>query len=203
MIFKNGISLSVIAAYLAGCASLTPTREVKPSYVIYDIKAPAGVSASRISDAIRVSLQKQTSQVQLTTSIPPSPLPDEPGRFKLVNPFGANLSALAASSGNSLQVPTCDNSILLANAGKTGMAQFGEATSFFLCLIPYKAGYHLDIYTTFTMTSGGFTPEALGAQIARSVVGDSSQFIPKTINAVLDGVKETGATVTVVESYPQ
>jgi hypothetical protein len=40
----------------------------------------------------------------------------------------------------------------------------------------------------------------LGATLARTVVGDSSQFIPRTIAAMVDSVKATGAASTLVEA---
>jgi hypothetical protein len=82
------------------------------------------------------------------------------------------------------------------------MAKYGEHTLFFLCVLPYQGGYNLDVYTKFSMASGGFSPETLGATLARNVVGDSSQFIPRTIASVVDSIKQTGATVNLVESYP-
>ena len=196
---KNlGIILCAAAA-VSGCASMTPTHEDRASYAIYDVHAADGLAPAHIADAIKVGLQKQTSQVQITQGIPPSPLPEKPGRFRLVNPFGPNLTALA---GQSLQMPTCDDALLTARAGDTSMAKYGESTLFFICVLPYQGGYHLDVYTKFSMASGGFNPQTLGATLARNVVGDSSQFIPRTIASVIDSVKQTGATVDLVESYP-
>jgi hypothetical protein len=100
---KAAIAVCLLA--LSGCASMTPTTEEKASYAIYDIRATDGLTASRIAEAVKDGLQKQTSQVQISQGIPPSPLPEKPGRFKLVNPFGPNLAAIA---GQSLQMPTCD-----------------------------------------------------------------------------------------------
>jgi hypothetical protein len=34
------------------------------------------------------------------------------------------------------------------------------------------------------------------------VVGDSSQFIPRTLAAMVDNLKAAGATATLVEAYP-
>ncbi|AHK80609.1 hypothetical protein M911_04710 [Ectothiorhodospira haloalkaliphila] len=82
------------------------------------------------------------------------------------------------------------------------MNQYGENTTFFLCLQPYKAGYHIDIYVAFSKKSGAVTPALLGATLARNVLGDSSQFLPRTIEGVVDEVKKTGAEVTLVEAYP-
>ena len=55
---------------------------------------------------------------------------------------------------------------------------------------------------SFTKASGAFNAATLGATLARTVVGDTSQFIPRTIADVVDSVKATGATVTMTEAYP-
>ena len=60
------------------------------------------------------------------------------------SPSAPGGTALAASSGQSLQVPTCEGAILTANARDTSMARYGEATTFFACLMPYQGGYGLD-----------------------------------------------------------
>lgn len=191
--------VSCVCVALTGCASVTPTREDRASYAIYDIHPAAGTTHARIADAIKVGLQRQSSEVQVTQGIPPSPLPDKAGRFKMVNPFGPGMAALA---GQSLQMPVCDDALLTARAVNSGMAKYGENSFFFLCVLPYRDGYQLDIYTKFSMASGGFSPQALGAALARNVTGDSSQFIPRTIASVIDAVKGAGAEVTLVESYP-
>ena len=36
------------------------------------------------------------------------------------------------------------------------MSSYGESTTFFACLMPYQGGYSLNVYTTFTKTSGSF-----------------------------------------------
>ena len=82
---------------------------------------------------------------------------------------GSSLGALAAASGQSLQVPTCDGAILTANARDTSMARYGEGTTFFACLMPYQSGYALNVYTTFTKASGAFSAATLGATLARTV----------------------------------
>lgn len=188
---------------LAGCASTTPTREQSAGYAIFDVKAGPEIGHARVAEAVKVALQKNMSSVQISNGIPPSPLPDKAARFQLVSPFkGSNLGVLAAASGQNLQVPTCEGSILTANARDSSMARYGEGTTFFACLMPYQGGYGLNVYTTFTKASGAFSAATLGATLARSVVGDSSQFIPRTIASIVDAVNATGATVTMVEAYP-
>lgn len=200
---KTGVAAAAAAALAAGCASTTPTRETSQGYAVFDVKAGPEIGPARIAEAVKTALQKNLSTVQIANGIPPSPLPETAGRFKLVSPFkGSNSGALAAASGQSLQVPTCEGSILTANARDTSMARYGEGTTFFACLIPYQGGYGLNVYTTFSKASGGFNAATLGATLARTVVGDSSQFIPRTIAQVVEAVKATGATVTLVEAYP-
>lgn len=148
-------------------------------------------------------MQKNMSQVQINNGIPPSPLPEKAPRFQLVSPFkGSNLAALAGASGRSLQVPSCEGSIMTANARDTSMSRYGEGTTFFACLMPYQGGWSLNVYTTFAKASGAFSAATLGATLARTVVGDSSQFIPRTIVAIVDNVNATGATAKMLEAYP-
>lgn len=195
-------ALGLAALGLAGCANTTPTRETSQAYVVYDVKG-ADVPASRIAEAVKVGLQKNMSSVQVNNGIPPSPLPEKAPRFQLASPLkGTGLAALAAASGQSLQVPTCEGAIMTANGRDTSLSQYGEGTTFFACVMPYQGGYSVNIYSTFTKASGGFSAASLGAALARTVTGDSSQFIPRTINDVVSGLKATGATVTQVEAYP-
>jgi hypothetical protein len=192
-----------LVAALSGCGSITPTREYSSGYAIFEVKAAPELTNARLTEAVKTALQKNLSQVQINHGIPPSPLPDKPARFQLVSPFkGSGLAALAAASGQNLQVPSCDGAIMTAYARDTSMSQYGEGTTFFTCLMPYQGGWSLNIYTTFVKSSGAFSAAILGATLARSVVGDSSQFIPRTIAAVVEQVKATGATVTLVEAYP-
>lgn len=121
----------------------------------------------------------------------------------MTDPFkGSNLGALAAASGQSVRIPSCDQAIMTANASDRSMSQYGENSTFFLCLQPYTEGYHIDIYTAFTKKSGGFSTATLGATLARTVVGDSSQFLPRTIDDIINEVRNTGADVALVEQYP-
>jgi hypothetical protein len=199
---SSSLALAAIAAMgLCGCAGLTPTVEVSSGYAIFDIQAGPD-AGPRITEAVKVALQKNTSQVQITHGIPPSPLPEKAPRFQLVSPFkGSQLGALAAASG-SLQLPACEGATLTANARDTSISRHGEGTTFFACVMPYQGGYALNVYTTFTKASGAFNAATLAATMTRTVVGDSSQFIPRTIAQMVDSVKATGASVTLVEAYP-
>ena len=189
------------ASLLAACGGMaTRTTEVVSSYAIYDVAPAAGTSPAQIGNAIRDGLRKQMSQVNITTGIPPSPLPATPGRFQLVNPL--KNSTLAALAGAQAGFPTCDGALVTAVSQDRAMAAYGENTLFFLCLLPYANGYHVDFYVSFTRQSGGFDAKTLGATLMRPLTGDSSQFIPRAIDSVMKSIEATGAKTRLVEQYP-
>jgi hypothetical protein len=192
---------SVLA--LAGCAMSTPTVETTYGYAVFDIKAGPEIGTARIAEAIKVAVQKNMTRAQITNGIPPSPLPTSAPRFQLVSPFkGSNVGALAAASGQNLQVPMCEGTVLTVNAKDDSMSKYAEGTTFFACMMPYQGGYALDVYTTFRKASGAFNASIMAATLGRTVMGDSSQFIPRTIGQIVDSIKQTGATVTMTEAYP-
>lgn len=184
------------------CAATTPTRETTDRYAIFEIRA-APRRHTRQADRRREGLQKNTSQVRIHQGIPPAKPPDTPQRFQLMSPFkGSGLPAVAAVSGQALEVPTCDGAIVTATARDTSMGRYGEAMSFFLCVLAHQGGWTLNIHTRFSKVSGAFNAGTLGVTLVRTVVGDSPQFIPRTIDALVDGIKVTGAPVTLTKSYP-
>lgn len=200
--FKAAIGITSILA-LAGCANTTPTVETSSGYAVFDIQAGPEIGTARIADAIKVAVQKNMSKAQIANTIPPSPLPATAPRFQLVSPFkGSNMGALMAASGQTLQVPMCEGSVLTVNARDESMKQYAEGTTFFACLMPYQGGYALNVYTTFRKASGAFNAKIMAATLGRTLMGDSSQFIPRTIAQIVDSVKQTGATVTMTEAYP-
>ena len=196
-------AVSSLLFALLGCASVTPTQELRSGYAIFDIKPGPDATSASIAEAVKVALQANLSQVRIEYGIPPSPLPDKAPRFQLSSPFkGSRLEALAAASGQSLQVANCEGAILTAHGGNTSMRQYGEGSTYFACLMPYQGGYALNIYTTFSKASGAFNTQTLAATLMRPVVGDSADLIPRTISQIVEGVKKTGSTVTLVEAYP-
>ncbi|MGA8148971.1 MAG: hypothetical protein WB870_15570 [Gallionellaceae bacterium] len=127
-------------------------------------------------------MQKDQSQVRITRDIQTGELPEIPVRFVLKDIFAnTNMGALLAANGQSVKRPVCDNPVLTLASGNSGA---GGNTSFFLCVIPYRSGYTVNIYSTFSSSSGGFSAEALGAALAKSVVVDASQYIPRAMHDV-------------------
>jgi hypothetical protein len=200
-------ALSVV--FLSGCATMgnlvTPTVQVTKRYEVHQITAAQGVTATKISAAIKSGLQTQVKGVVITDNLPPSPLPETSPRFQIVDPlksFGG-LGAMAAASGQNMERATCDGAMVYANGQESSKATTGEETRITVCLWAYKGGYHLDIFTLYSKESGGLNPMALARGLTQSVMGDNSQFIPRTINAVLDNIKNTGAQIQMIEKYPE
>ncbi len=196
------ISVALVAALsLVGCksTSLTKTKETKRSYAVYDLKVSKEVSSSDMSKAIKKALQANTSSLRITEDLPPYPIPKESPRFQLVNPFGHN-SALAALSGGAMKQPTCEGALVYAQATDSSMNSQGENTQFYTCLWQYDGGYHVDIYAQFDIVSGGI--DNLGKDFIRGMMGNSSQFIPRTIASIRDNLEALNVESKLVTAYP-
>lgn len=185
---------------LAGCSSLTPTKEIFEGYKIYDIKANYSSSLTmKLSSSLKKAMQENADNVRFENNIPPASLPDDTARFELVNPF-ANAKGFAALAGSSVKTPTCKDAIIEATTNDSFAG--AEKTTFFTCLMPYKEGYKMNIYYRFTKVSGGFSSAALGRALTQSVMGDSSQFIPRTIEAIEDAIRSNQVNISLIDSYP-
>lgn len=179
---------------------MTETQETKYSYAIYDLKATGNVTASEVAEAIKTSLQEHTSNVKITEDIPPYPLPEKPSRFQLVNPFKGN-SALTALAGSGVKMPACDGSLVYAQAANSNFVKHGEHTNFYTCLWQYQAGYRLDVITQFKISSGGIMN--IGKELVRNIMGDSSQFIPRTVKTVKGKLAALNIKTELVDAYPK
>ena len=184
---------------LTGCksTSMTKTKETKKSYVIYNVEVDETVSPTQMSQAIKEALQANTNSVRIVEDLPPYPLPEKAPRFQLTNPFGKSAMAALACG---MKIPTCDGALVYAQAADDSMSSYGENTQFYTCLWQYEGGYHVDVYTQFQIESGGLTN--LGVDLVRGVMGDSSQFIPRTINNIKQNLENLNAKTTLVTAYP-
>ena len=190
---------AVLALFMfAGCSSMTPTQKTEASFVIYDVQ-PNSINRDQLLDAITQAVQKNQSQVRISRDIQTGELSEKPGRFVLKNPFAnSSMGALMAASGQSMKIPVCDNPVLTLTSGNSSAS---GNTTFFLCVIPYKSGYSVNIYSTFSSSSGGMSVDALSAALAKSVVGDSSQYIPRAMNEVRTASESVGGKVAIIDSY--
>lgn len=191
---KKMLFVLIAILNIGGCASSISTTETENSFAINGKKPNPGVTTSKIGEAIKTALQKNMSRVQINTGLPPSPLPKARGRFQLVNEFkGLPTAALAARSGQSLKTPTCEGTAITATS-QDFIGGYGEGMSFLLCLLPHKGSHNIDIHTSFINSLRSFSAATLAATLAKTVVGDSSQFVPQARKTVVDSVGAAGAT---------
>ncbi|MFN4267058.1 MAG: hypothetical protein ACK4F8_15070 [Aquabacterium sp.] len=196
------IALCLIPIALSGCGSLTPTREVVEGYKIYDIQTAYSPTLTfQLASALKNTMQTKAKEVKFNNSLPPATLPEKPKRFEVVEPFqSTGLGAFMAMSGQKIRVPRCEGSVIDAITHDSFAG--AEATTFYVCLIPYAKGYHMDVYYSFTKVSGGFDVDAMSRSLASAIAGDSSQFIPHTIAALENAVRSTGVEPAIIEQYP-
>lgn len=187
------------ALFLSGCA-LTPKVETVQSYWIYDIKT--NKTPSQLEDSVVSAIQSQMSSLAVVRNIPEASLPEKPGRFIMSDAFSnTNFAALAANSGVSLKMVTCDGALATARSDDTGMQSWGENTTFNSCLWQYNGGYHLDIVVSFTNESGGYDAKAIAKAIMTPLIGNSQNLIPVRINNIEKQISEGGENIKLVDSY--
>ncbi|MGS0825227.1 hypothetical protein ACVBIO_05395 [Shewanella sp. 0m-8] len=184
---------------LAGCSS-TQKNSTEQAYMIIDIKGDSSIREN-VLDTVVETVQQSMDTLTVSRGIPPFELPEKPTRFKLVNPYGnSGIGALVQSHGGMVMIPTCQDPILTMKSDDSTEG-FGESTSFFICVVQYQQGYHVDIYTTFNQSSGGISIDAMSASLARSLVGDTSQIIPRTMKRIEIALSEENYETRVVDSY--
>ena len=189
---------------LTGCNTvnnlLTERTETVEYYRIYDIKTDAKIKP--VVDAALTGLTYTTTP-RVQRHIPTwKELPDEPGRFSTADVFSSNsnFARLMASAGSGIpKVATCDGAVWTAVANRDTTT---HGAKLYACLWPYKGGYHLDMFATFTKVSGGLSE--LSRQASYAMVGTPEQWVEKMLlDAPREIRKATGAKVTIVEAYPE
>jgi hypothetical protein len=182
---------------------MTPTRTTEQAYMIIDVKGDSSIRDAVLDSVIKTT-QENMKRLTVNRGIPPATLPENAERFELVNPLGngqlGGLAALAQSQGANLNVPQCKNPILTMKSDSS-VSGWSEKTTFFICVVQYQKGYHVDVYTTFEQQSGGLSVSALSQTVARSLVGDTSQHIPRTMKRLEDAMKAISSEATVIDSY--
>ena len=197
--------LAVSALLLSGCGTMNNALvEKKKSieyYRIFDIKTNADRMA--IAESASNGLGRNVNNAEEARPIPDgTELPEKPGRFKLENPLKNSPFAAFASSGGQLgfKVATCEGAAWTANAVRstTGSSNLRLTA----CLFPYKGGYHLDLYATFTKQEGGLFE--ISRQMAYGIVGTPEEWTEKTFLDVVRQIrKDLGAEFALVEGYPK
>lgn len=204
MMYKARCLIFPFVALTASGCMFTPTHESVSNYAVYDMKDPQHRTPDEVADIYIDTLKTIMNDVSVTRNLPPSPLPEQAGRFKLVNPLGnSGLGALAAANGASMNVPLCDGAYIVVASDNTGMSRWGENTRFYNCLWQYKDGWHLDWYISFDKQSGGVSADAMAAALVQSVAGDSRKNMKTYRESIIKKLNEKGLKTQLIESYPK
>jgi hypothetical protein len=191
------VSTLAVVVLLSGCATSNQKSEIRTGYAIYDVKVDPAVDARRVYAAVKDGLEKTGYEFSVSIDPPPSPLPAQPSRFQLVDPLkNSNLGALIAASGQSFKTAKCDGASFVAGLKNDHFKRYGEDTAFVTCVFPYAGGFSVNVWHRYSQQSGN-----IGASLARSVVGDSSQFIPRTIESIINGMRAAGLDPRSVENF--
>jgi hypothetical protein len=204
------LGVLVLTLSMSGCSTTNSALAKKTStveyYRIFDIKTTA--SRQAVGKAATDGLTKNVNSASTAMPIPSSgEIPQQPGRFKLVNPFDgprmATLNALMSLSGGAAgptRGATCEGA---AWTGKAVRQIAGSSNlSLTLCLFQYSEGFHLDMYGVFTKEEGGLLQ--LSRVMASAMVGTPEQWTEKTFLDVVRSVRTaTGAEITLLEAQPE
>lgn len=188
---------------LAGCGSLNNSLVEKTKtveyYRIFNIETNSHRSSviAAASDGLGQNINNATENTPIPSFSKP---PSEPGRFKLINPFeGSSMAALAAASGASIKMASCEGAVWVAQANRD--VEGSDSLRITACLWEYEGGYHLDTYATFKKQTGGLMQ--ISREMAQAMVGTPEEWTEKTFLDIVRKVKsETGAEITYLEGYP-
>ncbi len=192
---RSSVAVS-LAACVSACATpaLTPSVETTQSLVTYEI---TDIGVAEAAEILVTAVKSELSTAQVQRNLAPADLPAKPGGIKVVNPLeGTSMAGLAALAGNSLTIPSCPEASVSVIADNTRFQRSGETTNYAACLWPYRDGLHMEIFSSYTIQSGGVSSAAIGRTLARSALGDSSQFIERTRDSIVTRLEAAGATVT-------
>jgi hypothetical protein len=194
-----------VALVIAGCGGMNNALVEKSKtveyYRIFDVKT--NVDRQSVADAASNGLGRNVNDAKEAMPIPSfSTPPDEPGRFKLVNPFeGSKLAAFAASGGSiGFKIATCDGAVWTATAKRE--VSGSDNLSVTACLFQYKQGYHLDLYGVFSKKEGGIMQ--LSRSMASAMVGTPEEWTEKTFLDIVRNIRTvTGAEIALLEGQPK
>lgn len=192
-----------LAVTLSGCASMSDTTTTSYAYEIYNVEAKSHERAS-VENAMIAGIKTRLTKVNVQKNPPPYPMPAAPGRFQTQQiGVGTGMGAMAAMAGSSLpMIAACPGASVVVHSNDDDFSAYGENTRYTFCLWEYEGGYHVDTFASYTSRSGIVAdPNVLGAQLGRALAGDSSKLIPMVMKEIRTKLEQTGAKITVVDSY--
>lgn len=193
---------------LGGCGSMNSALATKKQsieyYRIFDVKTAA--NRSKVASAASSGLAQNVGGISEARPIPKSSKPpEEPGRFRVVDPLeGTPLAGFAkmnsGASSLGLKKAQCDDAVWTAYGTKPVSGSMN--LMFSACLFEYAQGYHLDMYANLIKEEGGLMQ--ISRSMANAVVGTPEEWTEKAFLDVVRKVyKETNAEIKFVDGYPE
>lgn len=173
------------------------TYHEKVVYAVYDLRGQS-LNVETIEAAVLDALKLYARNARFQQGISPSPYPAAP----------ANMTIGRRPQGGPM--PECAGELFSIDGFDTSMAKYGESTYHRACLFPYQGGYRVNYFAIFGMQSGAGNknPNVLAAMLGRAMagavgLGNSSNFINKTLERMENNLKEQGMEARLVQLHPK
>jgi hypothetical protein len=173
---------------LTACGNLNSVladrQETVEIYHIFDLKtrisADTVIKATADGLARNINSMVQNRPLQMGVKIP-----EQPGRFELVNladafkgtGMGAMLAMSKGAGNTATRVAKCDGAVWTSKAVRN--IPGSSNLTLYSCLYRYESGYQLDMYAVFMKAGGGLKGVVNNATY--SVVGTPEEWVNKTI----------------------
>ena len=201
---KSLCLLSALLAVALPAVAQNPITELAGStyhekviYAVYDLRG-ANLNVETIESAVLDAVKLYARNARVQQGIPPSPYPATPAHMTIGRrPQGGPM-------------PECAGELFSIDGFDTSMAKYGESTYHRACLFPYQGGYRVNYFAIFGMQSGAGNrnPNVLAAMLGRAMagavgLGNSSNFINKTLERMEGNLKEQGVEARLVQLHPK
>lgn len=173
------------------------TYHEKVIYAVYDLRGQS-MDVETIETAVLDAVKLYARNARVQQGISPSPYPAAP----------ANMTIGRRPQGGPM--PECAGELFSIDGFDTSMAKYGESTYHRACLFPYQGGYRVNYFAIFGMQSGAGNknPNVLAAMLGRAMagavgLGNSSNFINKTLERMENNLKAQGMEARLVQLHPK
>lgn len=199
------LSVIILPLLASGCGTLNSVlldeKTNREMFQVVDIKTDAEIDA--VTEPTVDGLGKNVGDLTDNYPIPPKDVPEEPGRFKVEDPFeDTNAGALANMSGNmGPKSVDCDGAVWTGKAVRDVDTAITQVNA---CLWQYQGGYHLDFYMAIREQNVNFV-QAMVASGVEAALGSpeewANQIVLDTTETIANEVE--GAQLTVVQGRPE
>ena len=195
-ILKSALAVTLLATAACGSTNnaLSSRSETFEDYHIIDVKY-AGEPNSLFA-AVENGAKRHSSSYSASRPLVVSGVPEEPGRFEIVNPLGntdfGGLAALAGPQATAqFKTATCEGATYVGQAQRqAGNMQSMKAT---VCLYPYTDGYSMQVYSVNTVKNGGGV-EGLIQRGVEGAIGDGEVWGRRLVDGLVAAVQQHPGT---------